>query len=194
MTLVMCSIIAILLGAALWLHPPLTITLLIYVVYQLAPSFSCHIFGTWRQNHRFSRVPRYKIYLLQFPCWVCLGYVSGTYLLLVSHVPTISLQSEVPPRVAAGLQWSGVGAECFCTSLLNLPSTQSWINRNYKTIFKWKFHFFILIASQGQVTTKRVKSSKICINLLLWDYLLWAPCSWSCLNSVSIRIILSGFW
>lgn len=53
---------------------------------------------------------------------------------------------------------------------------------------KISFLYFDCFSRTGN--NKRVKSSKIiCINLLLWDYLLWAPCSWSCLNSVSIRIM-----
>ena len=44
MTLVMCSHQCILQGSSTVAPSPLTITLLIYVVYQLAPSSSCHIF------------------------------------------------------------------------------------------------------------------------------------------------------
>ena len=133
-------------GAALWLHLPWQS--LCWFMWStswplLLPAI---FFWDMKTNHWFSRVPCYKICLLQFPLWVCLGYVSGTYPFSFPVFLQFPLQSEVPPGQPAALCCSDLGWELsvFCASLLklflthNLESTETirlFLNKNFISLF-----------------------------------------------------------
>lgn len=140
---------------------PLAITLLICMVYQLAPSpFSCLIFLDLKISHWLQYVGGPQVIWFIY-CNLPSGSVSDVSVrhlpLIVSQLPTISSAARGTPGAAGSSVWqrAGVGAECsLCFIIKTLPSAESWANRSYRTIFKWNFHFFVLIASQRQVTKK----------------------------------------
>ena len=84
--------------------------------------FPAIFFWDMKTYHRFSRVPCYKIYLLQFPLRLCLRCESGTYPFLFPTFLRFPLQSEVPPGQPAALCCSELGWELsvFCASVLKL--------------------------------------------------------------------------
>ena len=108
--------------------------------------FLPYFFWDMKTNHWFSRVPCYKICLLQFPLQMYLGYVSGTYPFSFPVFLQFPLQLEVPPGQPAALCCSDLGWELsvFCASLLklflthNLESTETirlFLNENFISLF-----------------------------------------------------------
>ena len=133
-------------GAALWLHP-LWQSLCWFMWSTSWPLlFPAIFFWDMKTYHWFSRVPCYKIYLLQFPLRVCLRCESGTYPFLFPTFLRFPLQSEVPPGQLAALCCSELGWELsvFCASVLklcladNLESTEItglFLNENLISLF-----------------------------------------------------------